>query len=77
MVKPRGCEQFKAFIEGVQKFQPVMLGVEHGAGVWVEAEQGGRRVVTVRNLPQLLQHSAMARVHTVKRSDGQNRALGV
>jgi hypothetical protein len=40
----------------------------------METQQGGRGLVTVRNLPQLLQHSPVSSVHTIEGSHGQHRA---
>lgn len=77
VVESGARKQFKSLVKGIQKFQSVVFGVEHRAGVRVEAEQGGCGAMTGRNLPQLLQHSAMSRVHAIKRSYGQNRTLAV
>ena len=54
IVEPRIFQQCESLVEGVQKFQTVVLRVEHCTRVRMEAEEGGFRVVSVCNLPQLL-----------------------
>ena len=53
----------------------MVLGIENGSWMRVEAEQGCCGVVSFRNFPKLLQYSAVSCMNTIEGSHGQNRTF--
>lgn len=72
MIQPGAFEQSLPFGKGVQKFQPVVFGVQHHPGMGVETQEGRGSVVTGRNGLQLLDYSPMPHVHTIECPHGQD-----
>ena len=72
VVEPGVGQQFTPLLQGVQKFQPVVVGVQHHTRMGGEAEEGGGGVVAVRNLPQLLKHGPMACMDAVEGAHRQH-----